>query len=87
MIRNAYKNTRFIEPDDGEMKNYINCFFNEIRNMETSEGKNKDNENTVKFDECFENENELAIVMELCDDNMLNYLSKKKKQIIFSRNK
>ena len=83
MIRNAYKNTRFIEPDDGEMKNYINCFFNEIRKMETSEGKNKDNENTVKFDECFENENELAIVMELCDDNMLNYLSKKKSKLAF----
>ena len=83
MIRNAYKNTRFIEPDDGEMKNYINCFFNEIRNMETSEGKNKDNENTVKFYECFENENELAIVMELCDDNMLNYLSKKKSKLSF----
>ena len=81
IIRNSYRNTRFIEPDDEEMKNYINSFFNEIKNMEISEGKNKENENTVKFYECFENENELAIVMELCDDNMLNYLSKNKNKL------
>ena len=76
MIRQKYKNKYFKEPTSEDMKPYINCFYNEIKNMVTAEGENKDNENAVKFYESFENDNEFAIVMELCDDNILGHLSK-----------
>ena len=36
----------------------------------------KDNENAVKFYIYFDNKNEFIIVMELCDENILSYLSK-----------
>ena len=37
----------------------------------------KDNINSVQFYECYDTENEYAIVMELCDDNLHNLLIKK----------
>ena len=45
--------------------------------MEIVEGKNKENNNTVKFYEYFHNKDEFAIVMELCDDNLLSSLAKR----------
>ena len=45
--------------------------------MEIIEGPNRDNKNTVKFYEYFDNEDEFAIVMELCDDNLANLLERK----------
>ena len=75
-IRNAYKNV-FINDrinNEDEMKKYINCFYNEIKNMKIAQGENEDNENTVKYYECFDTKKEIAIVMELCDDNLKNYL-------------
>ena len=76
LIKKKYKNKFFNEPTSEDMKPYINCFHNEIKNMVTAEGENEDNENAVKFYEFFENDNEFAIVMELCDDNILGHLSK-----------
>ena len=76
IIRNIYRNSKFEEPNDRIMKFYIDCYIKQIRNMKISEGKNKDNENTVKYYEDFDTENEFAIVMELCDDNLFNYLGK-----------
>ncbi len=52
---------------------------NEIKNMKISEGKNKQNKNTVKYYECFENNEEIALVMELCDEDLLSLLAKKDK--------
>jgi serine/threonine protein kinase len=46
---------------------------NEIENMKICENKY-----SVKFYESFENENILAVVMELCDNNLSNILRKKK---------
>ena len=80
IIRNAFKNTYFKEPTEEDMKPYINCCYNEIRNMQKAEGENGTNENAVKFYECFNNKNEFAIVMELCDDNLLNFLHKIKEE-------
>lgn len=74
MIKQRFKNKYFNTPTLEDMKPYINCFHNEIKNMLTAEGQNRDNENTVKFN--ILNDNEFAIVMELCDDNILNYLPK-----------
>ena len=76
LIKKKYKNKFFKEPTSEDMKPYINCFHNEIKNMVKAEGENRDNENAVKFYEFFENDNEFAIVMELCDDNILNHLPK-----------
>lgn len=45
--------------------------------MKIIEGKNKDNINTVKFYEYFHTEKEFCIVMELCDENLFQILSKK----------
>ena len=45
--------------------------------MKILEGKNMDNINTVKFYEYFHTENEFCIVMELCDENLLQKLSRK----------
>ena len=47
--------------------------------MKILEGKNKENENTVKFYEYFHTKTELAIIMELCNDNLNNLLFKRKK--------
>ena len=42
--------------------------------MKLIEGLNKENKNTVKFYESFETEKEFVIVMELCDENLLDVL-------------
>ncbi len=77
-IRNAFKNLLLKDPNSEFMKPYIDCFYKEVKNMEISEGKNKDNKNTVKCYEYFDNKDEFAIVMELCDENMLQHLAKRK---------
>ena len=70
------KKLRVLNEDD--MKPYIDGFYNEINNMQLLEG-HKDNENTVKFYEFFHTKDEFVVVMELCDNNLLLYFSKKAK--------
>ena len=53
---------------------FVNSLENEIRNMKICM---KDNINSVKFYELYDNEKEYAIVMELCDDNLINLLNTK----------
>ena len=81
MIKNLLKNVLLREPKEEELKSYIDCFFTEINNMKISEGDNNNNINTVKFYEYFNTKEEFAIVMELCDENMISFLAKKKKGI------
>ena len=50
--------------------------------MKLVQGKNKENINALKFYEYFENENEFFLVMELCDDNLFQLLTKKKEVLI-----
>ena len=76
-IIDIFINENLRKPNEEEMKIYINSFFNEIENMKLIEGKNKENENTVKFYEYFHTENEFCIVMELCDGNLFEILSNK----------
>ena len=45
--------------------------------MQIIEGKNKENNNAVKIYEFFENEEEFSVIMELCDDNLLNIFTNK----------
>ena len=79
-IKKDYKEIYFKDPTDEEMEPYIKCFDNEVRNMKLAMGKDGDNPNAVKFYDCFEDENEYAIVMELCDTTLLNYLDKIKEE-------
>ena len=51
-------------------------FKNEIINMKKM--KNGENENIVKLIEDYEKEGEIGIIMELCDDNLLNIACNKK---------
>ena len=66
---------KFYEPSEEDMKRYIDVYFKEIKNMEIAEGKNKENENTVKFIEYFNTKDEFCIVMELCDENLTNFVA------------
>jgi len=66
-------------PTEEELKKYFDAFENEAINMNILQGKNKENENAVILDNCFETENEFTIVMEKCDDNLFNHLADRKK--------
>ena len=77
-IINSFMNNYLREPTDEEMKSFIDGYLIEIENMKLLEGKNKDNNNIIKYYKNFENKNELAIVMELCDENLLNIIAPRK---------
>ena len=65
-------------PTDEEINIYFNdTIWNEVKNMEIVEGKNKENDFTVKLYDYFEQENEIFIIMELCDENFSNYFAQK----------
>ena len=83
-IRNAFKKKYFKEVTDEDLEPFINCFNKEIKILKIAEGINQRNENAVQFYEYFENDDEFVIVMELCDGNLLNYITDKK--IIFDDN-
>ena len=61
------------QKNENEFNEKINEILNEIINMELCENKY-----SVKFYEAFQNEDIMAIVMELCDDNLSNILKNKK---------
>ena len=77
-IREDFKREKFQEPSEEDIRPYIESLYKEIENMQIVEGKNKENKNTVKFYEYFETDDDFGIVMELCDDNLSNILSKSK---------
>ena len=63
-----------------EIKDFINSLINEINIMQIMEGENHQNKNTVKFYEYYYKENkEIAIVMELCDDNFAHMIGCRKR--------
>ena len=75
-LRERYPNRTITEED---INLIIEGFFNEVNNMKTLQGKNNENQNTVIIDEYFYTIEEFIIIMELCDDNLLNYFIKEKK--------
>ena len=77
-IRADFMNDNLKELTEEEMKIYDINFYNEMNNMKIIQGNNKENINTVKFYEYFNNKDEFVIVMELWDDNLLNYFAQKK---------
>ena len=72
----SFKSNNRREPTDEEKKKYFDDLLNEIKYMKMMEDKNK-NENTVKFYEHFDFENEFIFVMELCDENLDDFLNRK----------
>ena len=64
--------------DDEEIEIGTNAIINELKNMKICSNENK-NEYSVKFYEYFRYEKEFIIVMELCDDNLLKIIRKRKK--------
>ena len=67
------------EPTEEDLKIFYDDIYKEINLMKLMEGNNKENKNTVKFYEYFENKNEFVIVMEYCHENLQDLLSRKKK--------
>jgi serine/threonine protein kinase len=65
---------------DEELKKIIKGFYNEVNHMEILQGLNNENQNTVIFDEYFNTNKEFVIIMELCDDNLLDYFLREKER-------
>ena len=70
-------------PSNEEIQKYIEVIIKEINVLQLMEGKNQENENSVKLYEYYNYNEEIAIVMELCDKN-LSALFINKKNINFS---
>jgi len=74
-MRTALKNDNNTDNIEEEFKSIvINSIKNEIINMKICMTNNI---NSVKFYELYDNGKEYAIVMELCDDNLQNFLNRK----------
>ena len=64
-------------PTEEQKQSLYKEIYNEINIMQLVQEKN--NRNTVKYLEKYDNENELAIIMELCDTDLKKMLAKKSK--------
>ena len=64
-----YNKTRIRNED---MKSFMDGIYKEMEIMKIMQGQNGENKNSVQFYEFFDNDEEFASVMELCDDNLSN---------------
>ena len=64
-------------PTEEQKQSIYKEIYNEINVMQLVQEKN--NRNTVKYLEKYDNDNELAIIMELCDNDLKKMLAKKQK--------
>ena len=78
-VAKDFKIDNLREITDEELSEYFNRFMNEINNMKIMDENLIEKKNIVKFYEYFQTKEEIAIIMELCDDSLLNILSKKNK--------
>jgi len=69
-IREKINENILIEDPEASFEKNMKDIKNELQNMRICSNNNQ-NENSVKYFEYFESEDEFAIVMELCDDNLL----------------
>ena len=63
-LRTYFKRKYLKYPSKEDMKPYTESFLNAINHMQIVDGKNKENNNTVKFYEYYHNQDEIASVME-----------------------
>ena len=75
-IRQKLENGNIVNDVNQTIKYIISDIKNEIKNMKICGEKNI---NSIKFYEAFETENELIIVLELCDYSLTNRISQKNK--------
>ena len=74
-VRIEFRREKFREITNEEMKTFIKRFFNEINNMKImTENTNDKNNNIVNYIEHYKNNEEIVVIMELCDNNLLNVL-------------
>ena len=73
-IKSLLRNKYMKDDIDNEFKSYFKYFLNEIEYMKIC---CKDNINSVKLYDYYDNEKELAIAMELCDGSLQSILNKK----------
>ena len=71
------------EANDNDLKPIIDGFFNEVNHMKILQGINNQNQNTVIFIEYFNTNENFVIVMELCDNNLFEYLMNKGNSLKF----
>ena len=78
--KQQYVNANMKPPSKETIDNYIKSLFDEIRSMQDIAGENGENENSVKFyGYYYQKYTEIAIVMELCDENFANMYALEKK--------
>ena len=76
-IKEYLRSKGIAQPTDKDIDLYLKGFLKEAHNMNILQGANKENENAVFIDEFYRTENEYAIVMEKCDNNLYDYLADK----------
>lgn len=74
-IKDSYMTVHLKEITKEEMNN---IFLKEVENMKIAEGIDGENENTIKFLEYYDCEDDFVIVMELCDENLTNFIAETK---------
>ena len=78
-IINKEKTQKILNINNEELSKEILNEINNIKKINTQDS----NDNSIKYYEYFDIDNEFAIVIELCDDNLLNLLESKKKFEIY----
>ena len=71
-LKEQYNND--IKSFEKEYHDCINDIYDEITFMEML----NDNDNSIKYYDNYHNKNEFGVIMELCDDNLISFLQKKK---------
>ena len=69
-----YLRSRGIVNPTKDIDLYFKGFLKEATNMEILQGKNKENMNAIFIDESYKTNDEFAIVMEKCDNNLFDHL-------------
>ena len=72
-----YQEMNYESPSDEKIQKYIEIIIKEIKALQLMEGKNQENENSVKLYEYYNYNEEIAIVMELCNENLAKMLTNK----------
>ena len=78
-IKELYKSKYRKKCTDKVLKSYIDDFIEEIKIMEIRRGPNKDNINTLAFDQFFQTDEEFCIVREFCDGDLFQLIEQKGK--------
>ena len=76
-IKDSFMSENLREITEEEMKPYIDTYLKEVKIMKIAEGFDEENENTIKYLDYFDCEDDFYIVMELCDQNLTTFISKR----------